>query len=130
MALAARAGYRFAVFPLALAVCITPSSGQDDARDKLPLYRSPEPVVLSPDAQMFYVGDVTAKSVVILDMKSCVKRGEISLHGAARGLALSSDGNRLFVGRTRGPAPSQSSIRLTASCRHAFQRGAGLWPWR
>ena len=125
MTLAARAGFIFSLYLSATNVCLRPSSAQDDARDKSPLYRSPDPIVLSPDGETFYAGDVTTKSVVVFDTKTGAKRGEISLRGAPRGLAISSDGDRLFVAE-RG-AGDVAIINLSHSV--VLDRIAtGCWP--
>lgn len=125
MRLAPRTSYLYLSFLLALEVCLTSSSAQGDPSDNLPPYRSPQPIVLSPDGQSFYVGDVTAKCVAVFDTESGDKYSEIPLRGQPQDLGVSLDGCWLFA--TERGAGTVAIIDLSRGAVSG-RVAVGRWP--
>ena len=81
---------------LAMALCaLAISAGSAGAKDKP--YLSPQSIVSDISGKTLYVAELTAKKIAIFDVAKGKVSSEISLKIQPAGLALASDGSRLFV---------------------------------
>lgn len=96
-------GLVIGMLPWPAGSCLSARAGEPGAASPAEPFRSPSQVVVSPDSKTAYVTDTTAAQVVILDLVTRKKAGEIAVHSQPRGLCLTPDGRQLFVAeRTAG----------------------------
>jgi YVTN family beta-propeller protein len=90
-----------------------------------PVYRSPLAVVVSPDGNLLYASDKTAKCVVVIDLGTGRPIREIPVPGEPHGLALSADGKTLYVAERKAHAVA---VIDTAAGALAKRIPVGFWP--
>jgi YVTN family beta-propeller protein len=90
-----------------------------------PVYRSPLAVAVSPDGNLLYASDKTAKCVVVIDLGTGRPIREIPVPGEPHGLALSADGKTLYVAERKAHAVA---VIDTAAGALAKRIPVGFWP--
>ncbi len=86
---------------------------------------APAAIVATPDGKSVYIACAGARSIIVLDQATAAVVRRIDLPGSPSGLALSTDGSRLFV--TCGVAASQICVIATDGGKIVETHPAGFF---